>query len=172
MTGKTNYENFNAAPASIKNQLSGYSYDAAGNLLSDGLGHGFTYDVENRIIATGGFTYVYDGDGKRVKKCSATPCSSGTLYWTGIGSDTLFESDLSGNPTAGYTYLEGRRIARVDYPANVIHYYFSDHLGSASVITDTVGTMPPQKESDYYPYGGFYKRGCQEKILLPFRRKG
>jgi len=83
VSGKTNYENFNAAPASIKNQLSGYSYDAAGNLLSDGLGHSFTYDAENRIIATGGFTYVYDGDGKRVKKCAGNACTTtGTLYWT------------------------------------------------------------------------------------------
>jgi RHS repeat-associated protein len=33
-----------------------------------------------------------------------------------------------------------------------VHYYFSDHLGSASVITSSTGTV--QKESDYYPYGG------------------
>jgi len=31
---------------------------------------------------------------------------------------------------------------------------FSDHLGSASVITNATGVMPPQEESDYYPYGG------------------
>jgi RHS repeat-associated protein len=35
-----------------------------------------------------------------------------------------------------------------------VHYYFSDHLGTHSLITDANGTMPPQEESDYFPYGG------------------
>ena len=54
-------------PATTKNQLTGYSYDAAGNLLSDGLGHNFTYDAEDRISAVTGSsaaTYTYGGDGK------------------------------------------------------------------------------------------------------------
>ena len=34
-----------------------------------------------------------------------------------------------------------------------VHYYFSDHLGSTSVITDSTGSTIRQ-ESDYYPYGG------------------
>jgi len=33
-----------------------------------------------------------------------------------------------------------------------VHYYFPDHLGSASVITDNLGNV--QKEADYYPFGG------------------
>lgn len=33
-----------------------------------------------------------------------------------------------------------------------MHYYFSDHLGSTSVITNATGTFIEQ-ESDYYPYG-------------------
>ncbi len=33
-----------------------------------------------------------------------------------------------------------------------VHYYYSDHLGSTSVITDNSGAI--QQESDYYPYGG------------------
>src|SRR6202008_1609838 len=33
------------------------------------------------------------------------------------------------------------------------HYYFSDHLGSASIITNADGTTIEQ-EADYYPYGG------------------
>jgi RHS repeat-associated protein len=35
-----------------------------------------------------------------------------------------------------------------------VKYYFSDHLGSASVITNDQGSMPPVEESDYYPFGG------------------
>jgi RHS repeat-associated protein len=35
-----------------------------------------------------------------------------------------------------------------------VHYYFSDRLGTHSLITDANGDVPPQQESDYYPYGG------------------
>jgi len=35
-----------------------------------------------------------------------------------------------------------------------VHYFFSDHLGTTDLVTDAVGTMPAQTESDYYPYGG------------------
>ena len=46
------------------NQLSGYSYDSNGNLISTG----YTYDVENRIsfANSGGVQYFYDAQNKRV----------------------------------------------------------------------------------------------------------
>jgi len=152
VTGKTNTENLNVAPATTKNQINGFCNDSAGNLvLNSGCPTGtftptYSYDAENRLIATGGVTYTYDGDGKRVKK------SNGTLYWTGTGSDSLLETDLSGAPTAEYVFFNGRRIARIDRPANTVEYYYADHLGSTDVVTNAAGTIV--KESDYYPYGG------------------
>jgi hypothetical protein len=97
-----------------------------------------------------------------VEKCvagsSTTACptsgTNGTMYWTGIGSDPLEESDLSGNSQEQYIFFNGKRIARWDASTHAVHYYFSDHLGTHSLITDANGTMPPQSESDYYPYGG------------------
>ena len=136
--------------APVNNQIttSGYSYDAAGNTLTDGTPNlTFAYDGENRIKSAAGVNYTYDGDGKRVKK------DSGKLYWTGTGSDPLEESDLSGNINEEYAFFNGKRIARVDLPSGIVHYYFSDQLGSASVITNATGTTIEQ-ESDYYPYGG------------------
>jgi RHS repeat-associated protein len=150
--GKTNYEPLNVAPASIKNQLNGFCNDSAGNLvLNTACPTGtftptYSYDAENRLIATGGVTYTYDGNGRRVKK------SNGTIYWTGTGSDALLETDLSGNPTAEYVFFNGRRIARIDRPANSVVYYYADHLGSTDVVTSATGAI--LKESDYYPYGG------------------
>ena len=35
-TGKTGHETLNAAPASTKNQLTGFNYDGAGNLITNG----------------------------------------------------------------------------------------------------------------------------------------
>lgn len=158
VTGKTNYENFNAAPASIRNQLNGYCHDSAGNLvLNTACPTGtftptYSYDIENRLTSTAGFTYVYDGDGKRVKKCSNAGCTTGTLYWMGMGSDALQESDFAGNPTEDYIFFNGRRVARRDASGGVVHYYVADHLGSTDVVTSSAGVI--QKESDYYPYGG------------------
>lgn len=155
VNGKNNTEPLNAAPASVKNQLNGNCHDAAGNVLlttSNCPGGAFTpaytYDAENRLLTAGGVTYTYDGDGKRVTK------SNGTLYWTGMGSDTLAESDSSGNMLKEYIFFNGKRVARRDLSDGSVKYYFSDHLGSASVITNAAGAMPPLEESDYYPYGG------------------
>jgi RHS repeat-associated protein len=82
----------------------------------------------------------------RVKK------STGTLYWRDIGGEPLAESGLNGTFSEEYIFFNGRRIARRDISTGAVNYYFSDHLGSASVITDAAGTV--QEESDYYPFGG------------------
>src|SRR5215467_488040 len=42
--------------------------------------------------------------------------------------------------------------SRKDFPANSVFYYFSDHLKTASVITDSAGIV--KEDEDYYPWGG------------------
>jgi len=135
-----------------KNQFVGMCYDKAGNLLgqtgacpaSPPYTPTYTYDAENRLTTTSGVTYTYDGDGKRVKK------SNGTLYWMGMGSDALDETDLAGSVLREYIYFNGKRVARLTTPSTV-RYFFSDHLGSHDIVSDSTGTI--QKESDYGPYG-------------------
>ncbi len=146
VANKQNYEGLNAAPASFKNQLPGTAPDAAGNLWDNGT---YTYDAENRITTTGSWTYVYDGDGERVKKVNG---SSGTLYWGGASTDALAESNLTGTMSAEYLFYLGKRMARRDLPSGTVHYYLSDQLGSARVIADVTGAL--QEQSDYSPYGG------------------
>jgi RHS repeat-associated protein len=140
--------------AGSNNQILGYCYDAAGNLLDQAAcpmgNHTYTYDGENRMTGTAGYTYTYDADGKRVKKASG---STGTLYWTGTGSEALAESDLSGNFQHEYIFFGGKRMARRDAD-NSVHYYFASHLGSTSVVTNSTGTTPLEEDIDYYPYGG------------------
>jgi RHS repeat-associated protein len=139
-------EILNAAPASPKNQLNGIFYDAAGNVTNDGNGNQPTYDSENRIATDAGVTYYYDADGFRMEK------SPGNMYWPGPGGEVLAETDLSGTINAEYVYFNGERIARIDRPSGAVHYYFSDNLESASVITDASGNV--QQRYYYYPYGG------------------
>lgn len=135
-----------------KNQFVGMTYDASGNLINDAAGHTYTYDNENRIISTAGTSYLYDGDGERVVKCTGTypSCSSATLYWKGTGSDPLVETGWTGTVGAEYVFFNGKRVAR--HSAGTDYYYFSDDLGSAEAIANYLGSV--QKQSDYSPYGG------------------
>jgi RHS repeat-associated protein len=148
VTGKTNYESFNA-PALANNQLTGFGYDAAGNMTSNGT-IGYNYDAENHFTKFTGDTtdiYLYDGDGKRVKKNA----SAVTLYWYDTSGNVLDETNGSGALVSEYIFFNGKRVARRDADSSV-KYYFSDHLGSASVVTDNLGVI--KSESDYYPFGG------------------
>ena len=47
---------------------------------------------------------------KRVEKASGT--SAYKLYWFGLNSEPLAESDASGNITDEYIFFNGKRIAR------------------------------------------------------------
>jgi RHS repeat-associated protein len=64
------------------------------------------------------------------------------------------ESDLAGTTKSEYIFFDGERVARRDGPTGTggVFYYFSDHLKTASVITDSAGVI--KAESDYYPWGG------------------
>ena len=135
--------------ATANNQLSGYSYDAAGNMTYDATANlNYSYDQENRITGAAGYTYTYDDDGNRVEKSNG---STGTLYWY-MTPGIVAESDLAGNLQSEYVFFDGARVARKDFPSNAVSYYFSDHLKTASVITDSQGNI--KSESDYYPWGG------------------
>src|SRR5215813_4015306 len=108
----------------------------------------YSFDQENRITGANGYTYTYDADGNRVEKSNG---STGTIYWY-MSPGIVAESDLTGALKSEYVFFAGRRTARKDFPSNAVSYYFSDHLKTASVITDSAGTV--KADSDYYPWGG------------------
>jgi RHS repeat-associated protein len=108
----------------------------------------FTYDAENRITGAGGYTYIYDDEGSRVEKSNG---STGTIYWY-MSPGIVAESSLTGALTSEYVFFNGERVARKDYPSDAVSYYFSDHLKTAAVITNSAGTIT--EDEDYYPWGG------------------
>ena len=126
------------------NRISGLPYDLAGNMTNDGL-YNYAYDAENHQTSAAGVSYTFDGDGKRVKK------SNGKLYWYGVGSDPLLETDSGGALQNEYIFFRGKRLARRDVSGHVF-YYFADHLGTSRVITDSAGAVC--YEADFYPFGG------------------
>lgn len=138
--------------ATTQNRFAGMSYDAAGNLLNDG-STAYAFDAESRIKTAGTATYLYDGDGKRVEKST----SSGVykIYWYGMGSDPLDETDGTGSLTNTafneYVFFNGKRIARRNSASNVF-YYFTDHLGTSREIVQAGQTLPCY-DADFYPFG-------------------
>jgi RHS repeat-associated protein len=131
-----------------------YQYDAAGNMTYDATASlSYTFDQENRLTGAAGYTYTYDGDGNRVRKSNGTLAGNGTLYWY-MTPGVVVESDLAGTLKSEYVFFDGERVARRDGATGTggVFYYFSDHLKTASVITDSAGVI--KAESDYYPWGG------------------
>jgi RHS repeat-associated protein len=140
--------------ATTQNQLNGNGmmYDPAGNVTNDGYGNTPTHDAENRIATDAGVTYYYDADGARMEK------SSGTKYWFGPSGQVLTESSLSGTINEEYVFFNGVRIARVDRPTGAVHYYFSNQVGSHTMVTSATGVC--EQDIDYFPYGGVIVDHC------------
>src|SRR5690348_5296188 len=122
------------------------TYDATASLS-------YTFDQENRLTGAAGYTYTYDADGNRVRKSNGNLAANGTLYWY-MTPGVVAETDLAGTLKSEYVFFDGERVARRDGASGTggVFYYFSDHLKTASVITDPSGVI--KAESDYYPWGG------------------
>jgi uncharacterized protein RhaS with RHS repeats len=137
------------------------TYDATASLS-------YTFDQENRLTGASGYTYTYDGDGSRVRKSNGNLATSGTLYWD-MTPGVVAETDLAGTTKSEYVFFDGERVARRDgvSGAGGVFYYFSDHLKTASVITDSAGVI--KAESDYYPWGGELQFVNNDTLPSPFQ---
>ncbi len=126
-----------------------YSYDADGNLTSDGT-NTYTYDDTNRLasVATSSGTdaYQYNGLGQRVEK-------------TAGGVTTVFVYDEAGHLIGEYTSTGGLIAEHIwlnNRPVGVItsaglYYVQTDQLGTPRVITNSSKTIVWQWHSD--PFG-------------------
>jgi len=124
-----------------------YGYDANGNMTSRtvlGTSYTLTYDAENRLTGVSGgasATFVYDGDGKRVK---ATFGANNTAY---VGD--YFEWTGSTSSMVKYYYANGQRVAlRV---GSTLYYLLNDHLGSTAITANSSGGK--YAELRYKAYG-------------------
>jgi RHS repeat-associated protein len=129
--------------ASMKNRLSGLTYDQSGNTLSDG-SYSYTWDAESQMKTAAGLTYLYDGDGRRAAKVGST------LHWYGSGGEVLAETDTSGNTQNEYIFFGGKRVAMVPASGSAL-YYAEDMLGSSRVMVQSSGTLC--YDADFTPYG-------------------
>ena len=151
------------------NQISGYTYDAAGNLdtIPGTGGATYTYNAENQLTTTtAGVNYIYDGDGQRVEK------SNGTLYWYGMGGEVLEETGLTGGLMNDYVFFGGSRVARRDAAGDVLAY-FEDHLGSSREMQKIVAgasTATLVYDADFRPFG--HERAFTESVAPMYKFTG
>ena len=109
-----------------------------------------TFNAENRLATvsdgTDTWTFLYDGDGNRVKQIN--PDNTVTLFLAG-GSYEV--EDAAGTPSVTHYYaIAGQRVAMRD--ATGVKYLLTDHLGSVSAVVDASGTVLSQQR--YLPFGG------------------
>jgi RHS repeat-associated protein len=147
----------------VSNQVLGYCYDADGNMLDQGgcvTPHAYSYDAENRIIATnGGSVYTYDAAGQRVGKNLSSRGGTEYFYFGGLPV-----AELSGGVWSDYIFDGSRRIAMStsagagdpsgSEAAQTTTYYHGDHLGSSRMMTSgTYSTDGKVWSALYSPYG-------------------
>jgi RHS repeat-associated protein len=138
-----------------------YSYDANGNMtcrVEGGVTYKQVYNIENLLTtvhkmngtcASGTILettqFVYDGDGNLVKKIN--PANSRSLY---VGGLYEVDKDSGGSVTRTVTYYPVGGAMRID---GTLYFVLRDHLGSASVVTESDGDLVTGAEARYYPFG-------------------
>ncbi len=145
-----------------------YSYDANGNLTSDGV-NCYTYNdanqvsqvkncVSNQVVAQ--YTYDYQGN-RLVKKNYVNGALNNTVYSPDKGYET---KKLANNTTqnTSYYFVNNDLVAKKN-PDGTKNYYLSDNLQSTSVLTNQSGGVV--ENSSYYPFGAIRSGGTQSKYL-------
>ncbi|MGH9596299.1 MAG: RHS repeat-associated core domain-containing protein, partial [Edaphobacter sp.] len=133
------------------------SYDAAGNLIFDGI-NAMAYDAENRVCAsanslTGTITqYIYDAEGRRVAKVNASSMNGGSLscamspagpveatYILGPSGEQMTELDQAGNWKHTNIFAGGTLLATYDTAG--LHFPLTDALGTKRVQVSGTGNV-------------------------------
>jgi RHS repeat-associated protein len=147
------------------------TYDEAGNLLTEGATRSYGWDYANRLVE---FTvrngkgvsvharYLYDTDGRRVKKWvrygGTATADESRVYVDGLSERHRWAAG-SGGENHVLNLLDGNKriaTARVGdrHPDDLgppIRFELGDHLGSVALITDDTGAWTNREE--YFAYG-------------------
>jgi len=138
------------------NRLSGLVYDAAGNVINESYTSRLNdrkYDAENRMTQANAVNYyVYDGDGRRVRRIV-----NGVETWQvyGIDGELLAEyaaGAAATSPQKEYGYRGGQLLITAE-PAGQVKWLVSDHLGTPRIIVDSTGHLSRVRRHDYLPFG-------------------
>jgi RHS repeat-associated protein len=148
-------------------QKYGFEYDANGNMTqrqdltgAQEVRLDLVYNYDNMPVSvdktvgqtlTTTVTFVYDGNGQRVKKVNQTGQTTRTTYYFG----ELYE-EREGSGDFIHIFAGSRRVATVPVESGCTRFYHPNHLGSASVVTKDDGDWVEKIE--YFPFGTYRDR--------------
>ncbi len=129
-----------------ENAISMHSLNTPGRVIGTDT-YDLTYDAENHLVEVKKngatlATFVYDGDGNRVKG------TVGGVTTTYVGS--YFEWRTFTIDMVSYYYAGATRVA-MRTGSSTINYLLGDHLGSNAITTNSSGVK--SAEIRYYPWG-------------------
>ncbi|MGP8175821.1 MAG: RHS repeat-associated core domain-containing protein [Terracidiphilus sp.] len=145
------------------NRVSGFQYDAAGNVLYDNQ-NSYLYDAEGRLCAyafpiagggTGYYQFLYDAEGARVAKgsltswpssCQAPTAANGfalySQYLLGLGGEPVTQLDGSGNANYSNVFVGGQALATYVFTgAQGLHFNLTDPLGTKRAQVSATGAV-------------------------------
>jgi len=139
------------AGADNNNRMDGSNlYDAPGNLVHDpNNGSNYAYDNENRLATVGTYSYVYDGEGRRVAKLNGNSVASEYLF-DNAGAQQI-EMDGSGNVAHTNVFAGGKLLATYRNDGQT-YLHFSDWLGTRRLQVSFSGQVEPLRCSNF-PFG-------------------
>ncbi|GBC62552.1 RHS repeat protein [Desulfonema ishimotonii] len=140
-------------PASDSNRMTDYTYDGAGNIISDGT-RTFDYNQRGRLarVSEGSTVlaeYEYDVFGRRVKK---TAGSVTTFFHYDLNGLLIAETGADGSPLKYYVWLNGQPAAmKVAGSGGAWYYFLNDHLGTPQKLVNSYENVA--WEAAYLPFG-------------------
>jgi RHS repeat-associated protein len=145
---------FNPTINPVNNQIttSGYTYDAAGNMLNDGV-HSYQYDAEGNLVQVdGGSTakYVYDVFNQRVHVQTASATTEYIYDYAGRRVSGWLSPNNYGNQ--GRIYWDGQQIGFRS--SNGTNFDHQDILGTERLRTTYSGAVGATYQS--LPWGDGY----------------
>ena len=122
---------------------SGYNYDAAGNLLSDGY-CSYTWDGENRLATatcpnSGTTTYIYDAEDRRVAKAVGSTVTAEYVYNQAGQEVSVYGPYPSMTWQRDEIWAGSRHLAT--YANNTTYFHHTDQLGNLRRDTGPTGAV-------------------------------
>jgi YD repeat-containing protein len=150
-----------------------YVYDTCENLTAAPNGRSYLYDGENRLwqVKQGSTiiaTYVYNGEGRRVRKNvpAANPQTTRFLYSVSGSLATEYTGTSTFAITKEFAYGLAGLLATIDIAGSThtVNFLIPDHLGTPRVITNASGGVVSRH--DYKPFGEGSESGRATAGLL------
>ncbi len=137
-------------PPASNNQLSGFQYDAAGNLMQDAVGNQYQYDAEGKVLSVGNASsesYTYDALDQRVRV--SLPGETHEFLFDPFGrrqSGWQLNGTGTGAGNQGRIYWDGGLLASRTQDGST-YFHHTNWLGTERMRTNYLGQEADRQQS-------------------------